>query len=116
MSDAHANALKYVALDRWALADIVSQVGFKRSMEIRRELQQLLAKTAQKGAVAARLPVEAQGDLIQRIGWLEKWGRTYFMYHRMKELAVSDAGKSHLERKRVARAEWENGILPKWSY
>jgi hypothetical protein len=116
VADAYADAMKYAVLTRFQLADVVAAVGFKRSMEIRRELQVVLAKAAQKGPLAARLPVEAQGDIIQRTAWIEKWCRTYFIYHRMKALAVAEGGKSHLERKRIARAEWENEIIPKWSY
>ena len=108
--------IEFAVMPRMELADIVSQIGFDRSMELRRDLQVFLAGRAQKGPKAARINEVVQGDIIQRIQIIEKWCRQHFIYHRMKDLLRTDANKSHIERKRLARAEWENVIIKKWSY
>ena len=107
--------ISFSVLTRFQLADYVSKVGFKNAMKMRREVQVALAKWSQKGPQGARLPIMAQQNIIERIQWVEKWCRHYFLYHRVKELANSQGG-SLLQRKRAARAEWEQEIIPTYTY
>lgn len=110
------SALKFLGYTKPALYQVVQKAGFNRAMEIRREMQVCLAGAAQKGPQSGRLPMFAQGDMVQRIKWIEKWCRLYYLRLRMKELLRQNPEMTQNQRKGMARLEWEKIILPEWSY
>lgn len=116
MPDPVDQAIRYALMDRNQLADKVRVLGFKGAMAMRRDMQTVLASAAQKGPLSGRIATHTQEDLIERITWIEKWCRLYFLAHRMKAIIVAEPDSTWKYRKRLARDEWESDILPRYSY
>lgn len=98
---------EFAVIEKTKLYAICRKAGFKRSIQIRRELQVALAKAAQKGPTVLRLPEFVQQDLVQRIRWIEKACYLSFLYYTMKELYSQEPGMSRAGRKAEAKKRWE---------